>query len=162
MPTEPLLFTEFTALLNRSGLSQRAFAKLADYTPQHVNAWCRGRKPVPTCASLLLKIICYQVELAEITPQQFFETLRDVEIEWWETLGVAPEAQPSEVRTAWKGLAKQLHPDFGGNALLMARVNAAYEHFKRLQAEQTNTADYDDQSGVRTSRAARSSGRSRR
>ena len=45
--------------------------------------------------------------------------------EWWTVLGVEPNAGREEIDRAWKGLAFRHHPDHGGNADEMARVNAA-------------------------------------
>ncbi len=38
-----LLATEFTALLDRAGLSQAAFGRLTGVTARQVNNWARGR-----------------------------------------------------------------------------------------------------------------------
>jgi hypothetical protein len=47
--------------------------------------------------------------------------------EWWEVLGVARLATAEECRHAYRRLAALHHPDRGGDATLMAQINAAYE-----------------------------------
>ena len=42
-------------------------------------------------------------------------------------LGVAPTASPAELAAARRRLARTLHPDAGGDAAAMQRLNAAYE-----------------------------------
>ena len=45
---------------------------------------------------------------------------------WWETLKVAESASKDVVRAAYRELAGIHHPDHGGNASAMARINRAY------------------------------------
>jgi hypothetical protein len=46
---------------------------------------------------------------------------------WWEVLGVDPELPKDLVRAAYLTLVREQHPDHGGNAVTMARINRAYE-----------------------------------
>jgi len=46
-----------TALLDRGGVSQAKFARLAGVTPRQVNNWCRGRATVPRWATLLAIVL---------------------------------------------------------------------------------------------------------
>lgn len=46
--------------------------------------------------------------------------------EWWEVLNVARTASNEEIRKAYIGLAKQYHPDHGGDAAMFDRVQKAY------------------------------------
>lgn len=47
---------------------------------------------------------------------------------YYEELGLTPEATQEEIRDAYRARAKQAHPDrTGGDAMLMARLNQAYE-----------------------------------
>ena len=46
---------------------------------------------------------------------------------YYELLGVAPEATPEEIRSAFLELVKRVHPDRGGNQALFRSVNGAYE-----------------------------------
>lgn len=48
-----------------------------------------------------------------------------VEPSWWETLGIDPEATPSEIAAAHARLAQRHHPDRGGTHEAMARINRA-------------------------------------
>lgn len=63
----------------------------------------------------------------------------------YETLGVAWKAAPEELQDARRRLARQHHPDFGGDAWTMAAINAAYDVLtddkahKRYRAELRST-----------------------
>lgn len=47
---------------------------------------------------------------------------------WWETLGVQKTATPEQIRSAWRTLANQAHPDKStGSHEAMAAINAARE-----------------------------------
>ena len=46
---------------------------------------------------------------------------------WHETLGVSPNASPDEIRAAHRAKSKTAHPDAGGSAEEMAKLNAAKE-----------------------------------
>jgi hypothetical protein len=43
----------------------------------------------------------------------------------WQVLGVKHDASPGEITTAYKRLASEFHPDRGGDADKMARINRA-------------------------------------
>jgi curved DNA-binding protein CbpA len=45
----------------------------------------------------------------------------------YDTLGVAPDATPDEIKQAKRRAAKRAHPDMGGSDEQMAAVNRAYE-----------------------------------
>ena len=47
------------------------------------------------------------------------------------TLGVAPSAESEQVRERYRELAREHHPDHGGSAAEMRRVNEAYERIRR-------------------------------
>jgi hypothetical protein len=47
--------------------------------------------------------------------------------QWWTVLGVSPQASDDEVRAAYRALARQTHPDAGGEQDAFVRVQAAYE-----------------------------------
>lgn len=44
----------------------------------------------------------------------------------YEVLGVAPTASTAEVQTAYRAAARRMHPDAGGTAIAMQRVNEAW------------------------------------
>ena len=46
---------------------------------------------------------------------------------WWRILDVEPEASPEEIQAAYRMLAKETHPDMGGDAGAFDRVRKAYE-----------------------------------
>lgn len=50
--------------------------------------------------------------------------------DWWKTLGVAVNATPDQVRTAYRLLVKKHHPDTGGDSELFNRVQKAMERFE--------------------------------
>jgi hypothetical protein len=47
--------------------------------------------------------------------------------EWWEILGVTPDADKAAITNAYRSLAKVHHPDSGGSAEDFRRLRAAYE-----------------------------------
>jgi curved DNA-binding protein CbpA len=47
-------------------------------------------------------------------------------MDYYKILGVSPSATASEIKTAYHQAAKRAHPDAGGNAEAMQRVNEAY------------------------------------
>lgn len=46
---------------------------------------------------------------------------------WWETLGVASTASDVEIKAAYIKLAKQYHPDAGGDSVMFDQVQKAYD-----------------------------------
>lgn len=46
---------------------------------------------------------------------------------WWIVLGVKPDADWEAIKTAYRSLVKQHHPDVGGDRALWDRIQAAYE-----------------------------------
>lgn len=46
---------------------------------------------------------------------------------WWDVLGVSKTATPDEIKTAYRNLAKQHHPDAGGSVAEFQKVQAAYD-----------------------------------
>jgi hypothetical protein len=45
----------------------------------------------------------------------------------YRTIGVAPTASAGEIRTAYRSAARRLHPDAGGSAEAMQRLNMAWD-----------------------------------
>jgi hypothetical protein len=119
------LHTEVQALIVRAGLNQAGFARLTGYTVQQVNAWCRGRSPLPRWAGLLL------VALQEIPGDALEALTENQEFTWHEVLGVPDNADPTQLRRARAGLAALHHPDKGGDTNQMQRINAAYDQGSR-------------------------------
>jgi hypothetical protein len=46
---------------------------------------------------------------------------------WWDVLGVDPDATRDKVRSAYLKLAQEMHPDTGGSEAAMLRLNKAYQ-----------------------------------
>ena len=46
---------------------------------------------------------------------------------WWTVLGVSRDAPPAVVKAAFRALAKDAHPDQGGDRATWDRLNAAYQ-----------------------------------
>lgn len=53
--------------------------------------------------------------------------------EWWQILGVPPNAPLDTVKAAYRKLAMSTHPDAGGNGELMAAINRAWEEATRVR-----------------------------
>jgi DnaJ domain len=49
----------------------------------------------------------------------------------WEVLGLRPGVGLAQIDAAYRTLAKELHPDKGGNEAAMAELNSAYERAKQ-------------------------------
>jgi hypothetical protein len=49
---------------------------------------------------------------------------------YYEILGVAPTASAAELRTAYRRLLRQAHPDMGGSSAILDLVNEAYDALK--------------------------------
>ena len=63
----------------------------------------------------------------EATPDDTVLLLTDGHAEWWEVLGVEPDASKQTITNAYRALAKVHHPDSGGNSDDFRRLRAAYE-----------------------------------
>jgi len=115
-----LLATEFTALLDRAGLSQAGFGRLTGGTSRQANNWAPGRGSIPQWAILLA------IALDEISADELALRLEEADFTWYETLGVSPNADPATIRRAMSRLALASHPDTGGSHEDMVRLNEAY------------------------------------
>lgn len=57
----------------------------------------------------------------------------------YEILGVAPSASAAEIKTAYRRVLQQVHPDHGGTSALLRQVRDAYE----VLSDPTRRASYD-------------------
>jgi DnaJ-domain-containing protein 1 len=48
-------------------------------------------------------------------------------LQWWQVLHISPNANNEEIRRAYLQLAKQNHPDAGGDAIVFDQVQKAYD-----------------------------------
>ena len=53
---------------------------------------------------------------------------------WWEVLGVEPEWPLDAIEALWRAKAEKAHPDRGGSADQMARLNAAMDEARKERA----------------------------
>lgn len=51
-------------------------------------------------------------------------------LSWWRVLEVSPDASEVEIEAAYRRLARQHHPDAGGNAEAFHRITDAYQQAK--------------------------------
>ena len=65
---------------------------------------------------------------------------------WYEVFTVSPQASDAVVEATYKALARERHPDTGGETGAMAELNAAYEEYKatRHQANGNSSAASGD------------------
>jgi DnaJ-domain-containing protein 1 len=61
------------------------------------------------------------------TPDDTVLLLGSGEEDWWQVLGVEPEADQSAIRNAYRALARRHHPDAGGDPSEFKRLRRAYE-----------------------------------
>lgn len=61
--------------------------------------------------------------------------------EYYKILGISPDASTDEIKKAYHNLAKQYHPDFGGNLDDMKLLNEAYE----ILSDKEKRKKYDDE-----------------
>jgi DnaJ-domain-containing protein 1 len=52
--------------------------------------------------------------------------------EWWQVLGVHPNATLEDVKVAYRSLAKLAHPDRGGSQARMTELNLAMQEAERI------------------------------
>ena len=60
-----------------------------------------------------------------------FEALPSPKQNWWDVMECGPHNLESVVIERYRDLAKKRHPDQGGSHESMARLNAAYDEFKK-------------------------------
>jgi hypothetical protein len=72
-------------------------------------------------------------------------TLREA----YQTLGLPPEATAAQVRTAYRRMAAQTHPDQGGEAAEFIRVRAAYEILSAFLGTKDGNEDIPVPEGLR-------------
>src|ERR1700742_235010 len=64
-------------------------------------------------------------------------------VDYYELLGVSRDASPTEIRSAYRSLAKVMHPDAGGTAGTFRLLREAYETL----ADTERRDDYDSDAG---------------
>lgn len=51
---------------------------------------------------------------------------------WWSVLGVSPDSSYDEARRAYRSMAKENHPDIGGNKERFQQINGAFAEAERF------------------------------
>ena len=118
--TRTLLHTAVAALLDRTGVSQAAFARPVGVTPGRVNNRVRGRATVPGWAPLMA------VVMEDTTVKALLLRLADTQLGYDQVLGIPYGADMAILPRAMRGLALLYHPDRGSRPGQIAVVNAAY------------------------------------
>lgn len=54
-----------------------------------------------------------------------------IERQWWQVLGVYPNASTQDIKNAYRKLAKEVHPDSGGSHERMAELNWAMQEAEK-------------------------------
>jgi len=65
-------------------------------------------------------------ELARVRAYAPVPVVEQESAEWWRVLGIASSTHRDEVKTAWRQLVRQHHPDAGGSLVAMQNINRAY------------------------------------
>lgn len=75
----------------------------------------------------------FYAEAHQQARQQTYQssTASNVNQNWYQDLGVKPNATPEEVKKAYREKAKQSHPDVGGNVEDFRKINEAYEYYQK-------------------------------
>jgi DnaJ-domain-containing protein 1 len=63
----------------------------------------------------------------------------------YEVLECSPKARPSTIKSSWRSLLKEEHPDHGGDNERAKRINEAYE----ILSDPTSRIRYDSENGHR-------------
>jgi hypothetical protein len=63
----------------------------------------------------------------EATPDDSVLLLGDGSSAWWEVLGLERTATKADIQNAYRALARQYHPDAGGDAEMFKRLRVAYD-----------------------------------
>lgn len=69
---------------------------------------------------------------------------------YFDVLGVSMGASDDQVKVAYRKLAKERHPDTGGNAEQMKEINAAYEKLKTKAGRHKHRRELSEQSAEDT------------
>ena len=72
--------------------------------------------------------------------------IREALLNAFEVLGVEPQSTPEEIKSAWRKLVFQNHPDRGGDAGKLIDVNRAFDLLKNPNRTSTTFKSYDDKS----------------
>ena len=62
----------------------------------------------------------------------------------YQTLGLKPDASMDDVKTAYRNLAKQHHPDKGGDPEKFKEINNAFERINNPNTKQNGPFSEDD------------------
>jgi transcriptional regulator with XRE-family HTH domain len=123
-----MLYTEFVACLKRLRLKQSQFARILGVDSKTVWRWTNGERAVPKYAQnmLFLLIDLPSHEVLRYAHHRFAVPRFTSE----EILGIPLGSSREDAQKAWRRLCFFAHPDQGGCAEAMKRVNSAYSSFK--------------------------------
>jgi transcriptional regulator with XRE-family HTH domain len=107
------LHTEFCVLLDRADLRPTDFARLTGVTQRGVSKWRNGETVVPLWAAGFAALAQTRPDRYEHLPaaDKIARRTAETAFSWYESMGVAPDADKKALRAAWARMAAIYHPD---------------------------------------------------
>ena len=118
-----LTHTEFLAALQYIGITQTEFARFIGYQKHTVCRWANGVKPIPEIVGITLNLMLFKLDIMN---ESGAPAIDDLQLTPWDVLGVNQDADAAALKSSYRKLLKQYHPDAGGDHDQSLRITAAY------------------------------------